>query len=96
MTRVVPAEQGATHTLLHPAFTIVVPEPGAIKIPLADPLPRHDREWAGVVNTWIELKQKDGSYDALYRHWILGQSSKTRTRRWSIMQDVLHWGGERQ
>ena len=87
---VVPAERGAFHTMLHPGFTIVVPEPGTIKIPLAYPLPKHDIEWARVVNTWIEMKQKDGSYDALYRHWLLGQSTKVPKPRWSIMGNVLH------
>jgi len=87
-----PAEKGAAQTLLHPAFTIVVPEPGAIKIPLAYPLPKRDLEWAAVVNTWIQMKQKDGSADALYRHWILGQSTKSRVPRWCIMTNVLHWG----
>jgi len=88
---VVPAELGAFHTMLHPGFTIVVPEPATIKIPLAYPLPKHDLEWASVVNTWIEMKQKDGSYDALYRHWILGQSTKAPKPRWSIMGNLLHW-----
>ena len=88
---VVPAETGALHTMLHPGFTIVVPEPGTVKLPVAYPLAKHDLEWARVVNTWIELKQKDGSYDALYRHWILGQSTKAPKPRWSIMGNVLHW-----
>jgi len=88
---VVPAELGAFHTMLHPGFTIVVPEPATIKIPLAYPLPKHDLEWASVVNTWIEMKQKDGSYDALYRHWILGQSTKAPKPRWSIIGNLLHW-----
>jgi len=87
---VVPAERGAFHTMLHPGFTIVVPEPGTIKIPLAYPLPKHDIEWARVVNTWIEMKQKDGSYNALYRHWLLGQSTRVPKPRWSIMGNVLH------
>ncbi len=29
----------------------------------------------------------------LYKHWILGQSSTGRKPRWSIMHNVLHWGG---
>jgi len=88
---VVPAEMGALHTMLHPGFTIVVPEPGAIKIPLAYPLAKHDLDWARAVNSWIEMKQKDGSYEELYRHWILGQSAKAPKPRWSIMGNVLHW-----
>jgi Na+/H+-dicarboxylate symporter/ABC-type amino acid transport substrate-binding protein len=90
---VIPAERGSIMTLLHPSFTIVVPEPANIKMPLAYPLAKRDMEWASVVNTWIELRVKEGTFDILYKHWILGQSSTGRKPRWSIMHNVLHWGG---
>jgi Na+/H+-dicarboxylate symporter len=86
---VAPAEQGAFITLTQPRFTVVVPTPDPIRIPLAYPLARRDSQWADVVNTWVELKQKDGTFSALYRHWILGQSAKPRTPRWSILDNVL-------
>jgi ABC-type amino acid transport substrate-binding protein len=88
---VVPAERGSTLTLLHPKFTVVVPEPGLIKVPLAYPIAKRDREWAEVVNSWIELRQKDGTFQALYRHWILGQQSGPREPRWSVLRNILHW-----
>ena len=88
---VLPAERGSVLTLLHPDFTVVVPEPGAIKVPLAYPLARHDDEWAAFVNTWIELKRRDGTIDALYRHWILGQEATRRQPRWSVVRNVLNW-----
>jgi hypothetical protein len=43
------------------------------------------------INTWIELKRRDGSIDALYRHWILGKQDGKRQPRWSIMRNVLTW-----
>jgi len=46
-----------------------------------------------MVNTWIELKRKDGTIDQLFAHWILGDDTTARHRRWSILDDVLHWGG---
>ena len=46
---------------------------------------------AQFVNTWIELKRRDGTIDALYRHWILGQQAGHRQPRWSIIRDLLHW-----
>jgi Na+/H+-dicarboxylate symporter/ABC-type amino acid transport substrate-binding protein len=87
----VPAEIAAAQTLLNPKFTVVVPAPDPIKMPVAYPLARRDHRWAEIVNTWIELRQKDGTFDALYKHWILGQSAKPRTPRWSILRNVLHW-----
>ncbi len=86
-----PAERGSAWTLLHPKFTVVVPGPGTIKIPLAYPVARRDEPFASFVNTWIELKRKDGSIDALYRYWILGQNAEAKRPRWSIVRNVLHW-----
>jgi ABC-type amino acid transport substrate-binding protein len=76
---------------MYPAYSVVVPEPGVIKIPLAFPVARHDQAFLTFVNTWIDLKRKDGTLDTLYRYWILGQEATTRTPRWSIIRNVLHW-----
>jgi hypothetical protein len=86
-----PVERGSVMTLLHPEFTAVVPEPDPIKVPLAYPLARHDEQWAAFMNTWIELKKRDGTVDTLYRHWVLGRDAAPPTRRWSVVRDVLHW-----
>jgi ABC-type amino acid transport substrate-binding protein len=86
-----PAERGSAWTLIYPQLSVVVPEPGPLKIPLAYPLARHDLAFASFVNTWIDLKRKDGTIDALYRYWILGQDATPRQPRWSILRDVLHW-----
>jgi ABC-type amino acid transport substrate-binding protein len=86
-----PAERGSVITLLHPDFTAVVPEPDLIKVPLAYPLSRHDERWQAFINTWIELKRRDGTIDKLYRHWILGQDAAKTHPRWSVVRNVLHW-----
>jgi hypothetical protein len=54
-------------------------------------MPRHDREMAEFISTWIELKKKDGTIDMLYKHWILGTSEASRKPRWSVIRNVLHW-----
>jgi Na+/H+-dicarboxylate symporter len=86
-----PAESGSVLTLLYPKYTVVVPEPEVVKIPLAYPVARRDQNWVQFINTWIELKRRDGSIDALYRHWILGKQDGKRQPRWSIMRNVLTW-----
>jgi ABC-type amino acid transport substrate-binding protein len=86
-----PAERGSVLTLLYPKYTVVVPEPGIVKIPLAYPVARRDQEWASFLNTWIELKRRDGTIDALYGHWILGKQATKREPRWSVIRNVLHW-----
>jgi ABC-type amino acid transport substrate-binding protein len=60
-------------------------------VPLAYPIGRRDPALAAFVNTWLALKRKDGTLDAAYRHWILGQDATTRSPRWSIVRNVLHW-----
>ena len=87
-----PAERGSVLTLLNPKWTVVVPSPGLIKIPLAFPLGGTDPQWSSFVNTWIDMKRRDGTLDALYAHWILGKDTEKRTPRWSVVRNVLHWG----
>jgi hypothetical protein len=86
-----PAERGSAWTLLHPRYSMVVPEGAIMKIPLAYPIGRHDAAFASFVNTWIELKRKDGTLDTLFNYWMLGQNAAPRRPRWSILRDVLHW-----
>ena len=42
-----------------------------------------------MVNTWIELKRKDGTIDQLFAHWILGQDVAQKRLRWSVVDNVL-------
>ena len=88
---VLPAERGSVLSLLYPKYAVVVPEPGTVRIPLAYPVARRDKDFAAFLNTWIELKRRDGTIDALYGHWILGKQAGKRQPRWSIMRNVLHW-----
>jgi proton glutamate symport protein len=85
------AERGSAWTLLYPRFSVVVPEPGHVKVPLAYPIGRHDQAFASFINTWIELKRKDGTIDTLYEHWVLGRDAAPPRPRWSIIRNVLHW-----
>ena len=86
-----PAERGSAWTLIYPQFSVVIPEPGIVKIPLAFPLARRDQAFASFMNTWIDLKRKDGTLQAAYDYWVLGRDSGPRQPRWSLLRDVLHW-----
>jgi Na+/H+-dicarboxylate symporter/ABC-type amino acid transport substrate-binding protein len=85
------AERGSFLTLLYPAYSVAVPHPLNLRMPLAYPVARHDLEMARFLGLWIDLKRKDGTLQALYDHWILGKDAKARRPRWSILRDVLHW-----
>ena len=86
-----PAERGSAWTLLHPQFSVVVPEPGQVKVPLAYPIARQDQAFATFMTTWIDLKRKDGTIDALYDYWVLGRNVAAKPPRWSVIRNVLHW-----
>ena len=85
------AERGSAWTLMYPSFSVVVPEPDPVKVPLAYAIGQQDQAFATFVNTWIELKKKDGTVGSLYRYWILGQDAAPKQPRWSIIRNVLHW-----
>jgi Na+/H+-dicarboxylate symporter len=86
---VLTAERGSAYTLLHPAFSVVVPKPNPLKVPLAYVIAGRDGALANVVDTWIDLKRKDGTVDELFAHWIQGRDASPHKRRWSILDDVL-------
>ncbi|SNR32774.1 amino acid ABC transporter substrate-binding protein, PAAT family [Lutibacter agarilyticus] len=84
------AESGGAWTIIYPEFNVAIPQPTIIKVPMAYPLPR-DESWILYVNTWIELKKKDGTIDKLFSHYIEGKGADIPEPRWSIIKDVLHW-----
>jgi ABC-type amino acid transport substrate-binding protein len=77
--------------LRYPEYSVVVPGPDLIKVPLAFAMPRGEGELAAFVNTWIDLKRRGGTIDELYQRWILGRAATPPRPRWSIMKDVLNW-----
>jgi Na+/H+-dicarboxylate symporter/ABC-type amino acid transport substrate-binding protein len=85
------AERGAAYTLLHPEYSVVVPQPRLLKVPLAYLIADRDEPLATVVNAWIDLKRKDGTIDELFEHWVLGRQVGVRQPRWSLLDQLLSW-----
>ena len=85
------AERGSFRSLLYPAFSVAVPHPVVVKLPLAYPVARRDVETARFLSNWVDLKPKDGTIQALYDHWVLGRDAQARVPRWSIVRNVLGW-----
>jgi Na+/H+-dicarboxylate symporter/ABC-type amino acid transport substrate-binding protein len=86
-----PAEAGSGWTLVYPKFSVAVPEPEVVQVPMAYAVPRGEREMVEFLDSWIELKKKDGTVRQLFEHWILGQGAVDSAPRWSVIRDVLHW-----
>ena len=75
-----PAERGSAWTLMYPQYSVVVPGPDPIRVPLAFAIGKRDERFASFINTWIALKRRDGTLDAAYKHWILGQTPHRASR----------------
>jgi Na+/H+-dicarboxylate symporter len=87
----VPAERGSVWTLLHPEFSVVIPEANPPTYPLVYAVAGRDQDLARFLDTWIELKQRDGTIRTQYDKWVLGKEAVTQKPRWSVVRDVLHW-----
>jgi Na+/H+-dicarboxylate symporter len=85
------AQRGAALSMLHPEFTVALPHPDLISVPLAYPISYRNLTSARFINTWISLKKMDGTIDSLYDYWILGKDAAPVKPRWSVIRDVLHW-----
>jgi len=85
------AEPGSAWTLVYPQFTVAVPFPDPMVVPMAYPLPHNAKKFVTFVNTWIMLKKKDGTLDKIFDHWILGKAAESKEPRWSIIRNVLGW-----
>jgi ABC-type amino acid transport substrate-binding protein len=87
---VLSAEEGAAYTFRHPHYTLILPKQ-RIMIPAAYALPRGEAQWRNFVDSWIDLKRKDGTIESKYQFWMQGGAAKIKQPRWSIIRDVLGW-----
>ena len=83
------AESGSAYSLVYPDFTVAVPGPQVLKVPLAYGLRRGQERMVEVLSSWIDLKNRDGTIEALYDHWILGKAMNRTGERWSVWHNVL-------
>ena len=85
-----PAEEGAAWTIRFPRFNLVTPSPILI-VPFAYAVQQGDDALLNFFNAWLLNARGDGTVDALYRYWMLGQVQETKPPRWSVVRDLLGW-----
>ncbi len=85
------AEAGSGWTLVYPSYSVAIPKPDVVSVPLAYAMPRGADDLADYVDTWITLKRANGGIDRAYRYWILGKGAERKEPRWSVIRDVLGW-----
>jgi len=86
------AETGAIHTMVYPEFSVVIPEGLKVRVPVIVAVAA-DETFRETVNRFIQIKRADGTIEMLYEHWILGAPSTFQRHRWSVVRNVLGWGG---
>jgi Na+/H+-dicarboxylate symporter len=87
----VPAENASAWSLLHPEYTVVVPQPDPVKIPSAFGMALNAGDLADAVNEWVVFASNEGTIKRAIDYWILGQGAVEKRPRWSIIRDVLGW-----
>jgi ABC-type amino acid transport substrate-binding protein len=88
---VVLAEAGMAWSLLHPEFSVVIPQGMLIRRPLAYALATDADRLGDFVDEWVTLQQARGNFAQAYDYWVLGEGTESRRPRWSIARDVLGW-----
>ncbi len=86
------AESGSAFTLLYPQFEVVIPSGPRVSLPLFYAIGGADDEMREFLEHWVALRQKDGTLQENYDHWILGKTQTPKKRRWCVMRNVLGWG----
>lgn len=89
---IMPAEHAAAWSLLHPEFTVVVPQPDPVKVPTAFGVAMDSDDLAMVINEWVIYAHNAGIVDRAFEYWIAGKGAQKTGPRWSIMRNVLGWG----
>jgi Na+/H+-dicarboxylate symporter len=92
---VMPAEGGAAQTLLHPEYTVVVPQPGPVRLPYAFGVALGAEPMSDAVNEWVVYAVNAGIVDRGHSYWVLGRGAASETPRWSILRNVLGWKNDR-
>jgi Na+/H+-dicarboxylate symporter len=86
-----PAENASAWTLLHPEYTVVVPQPDPAHVPTAFGVALHSDDLLAAVNEWVVFATSEGMVERAHEYWVLGQGAEEGGRRWSILRDVLGW-----
>jgi ABC-type amino acid transport substrate-binding protein len=87
---IISAEEGAAWNVLYPEHAVVVPRP-VLQRPVGMAVRLADSEWLGFLNRWLDFERMDGSLQRLRTYWVEGGGTQQQPRRWSIMQDEIHW-----
>ncbi len=70
------AATASAWTLLHPAYTVIVPKPARPELSMAFAINTNDNAFEIFMRNWIVMKQKNNDIDYLFHYWIAGKKPK--------------------
>lgn len=83
------AEAGSAWTIVYPAYSVAVPHPNVVSLPLSMAVSKNNISFMPYLNTWIDLKHNDRSIERLTNYWIYGKREKEENKRWNILDDII-------
>jgi hypothetical protein len=86
-----PAEHASGWSLLHPEFTVVVPQPDPVQVPTAFGVAMGADGLQHLLDEWIIYAGNAGIISQGYDYWVTGEGARSTEPRWSILRDVLKW-----
>ena len=87
------AEVGAAWSLLHPEFSVVVPQPVLFRSPAGVAVSRaYSADLAAFVDDWLVIQRASGAVARAHDYWVLGRGAEEKRPRWSILRNVLGYG----
>jgi ABC-type amino acid transport substrate-binding protein len=86
------AESGAAWSLLHPQYSVVVPQPSPLRWPTGVVTRKGAADLADFVDDWLVVQKASGTVGRAYDYWVLGKGTEISRKRWTILRDVLGWG----
>jgi Na+/H+-dicarboxylate symporter len=90
----IPAEEGYTMTLKYPFYDVAIIEPhDAYKLMYAYAVAKDSSDsYLMALNYWLRMEKEYGMLDRKYDYWVQGNIPDQTGSRWSVVNDVLHWG----
>lgn len=85
------AEAGSAWTLIYPAYSVAIPHPDVLSVPMAYAVSSDAGDLVALLNSWLSLKKDDKTIERFRRYWILGAGAQRQKPRWSVIRNVLHW-----
>jgi len=87
-----PAEHASGWSLLHPEYSVVVPQPDPVQVPTAFGLAMGADDLQHLVDEWVIYASNTGIIRHGHDYWVTGRGAESSEPRWSILRNVLESG----